>query len=174
MQAGGQEPSQLPGPPAERHQPFPNQLRNVWWWTCRCPRFHTIEVSPLMQNAVATGAAGVWETKDGWDDPPRVRCRCTQTFVFGKTTALKELALEQARIFPSAWYTFVPTWGFSGQLSDISYFPSESGTLTFPRGRSDIPCLNVMVSNFASGVEMFEAGTTSWRHNHLWQRQVSL
>ena len=163
MQAGGQE----------AVHPFPNQFRNVWWWTCKCPRFHTIEVSPFMQNAVASGAAGVWETRDGWDDPPRVRCRCVHTFVFGRTMALKESALERARILPNAWYTFVPTWGFTGQISEISY-SGENDTLTFPRGRSDIPCLNVMVSNFASGQDMFEAGTRSWRHNHQWQGQASL
>ena len=172
MQAG---PGFAPLQPLQPHSlpfPFPERFYRTWWWVCRCPRFHCIEISLNVQSAVAHGAAGVFSTKDGENDARR--CTCNHTFIFGPDSKKKKQALGQAGIDQRVLYSFVPVWAYAGSPHEMQRTPQSE--LLFVRNMSQMPCLRVLVSNFADEATfpVSRVLMEGWRENRAWQAQVSL
>ena len=146
-------------------------VQPVWWWTCRCPQVHSIQVTYALAEAVTQGSTGVFKIFDGLEDRPP--CRCPHTFVFGPTRAEIRSCLIESRIPPSVHYSFVPVWTYSGPIASLSPLPDRGG-IEFSRGRSSLPNLRVMVSNYAEFGEFGAAAMTGWRWNYKWQAQAAI
>ena len=146
-------------------------VQPVWWWTCRCPQVHSIQVTYALAEAVTQGSTGVFKIFDGLEDRPP--CRCPHTFVFGPTRAEIRSRLIEGQIPPSVHYSFVPVWTYSGPIASLSPLPGR-GSIEFSRGRSSLPNLRVMVSNYAEIGEFGAATMTGWRWNYKWQAQAAI